>query len=65
MADHGAKAQRFIALCLLGALLFNFPVLAAFNIGGMVFGVPILYAYVLGAWAALVALLALVAETKR
>ncbi len=58
-----AKSHRFVALCLLGLLLFNFPILALFNVPGMLLGVPVLYAYIFGAWAALIALLALVAET--
>ena len=56
------KSQRFVALCMLGMLLFNFPILALFNVGGTLFGVPVLYAYLFMAWAALIALMALVAE---
>jgi hypothetical protein len=57
-----SKAQRFVALCMLGMLLFNFPILALFNVPGTLFGVPALYAYIFVAWAALIALMALVAE---
>jgi hypothetical protein len=57
-----SKSQRFVALCMLGMVLFNFPILALFNIGGTLFGVPVLYAYIFAAWAALIALMALVAE---
>ena len=57
-----SKSQRFVALCMLGMVLFNFPVLALFNVGGTLFGIPLLYAYIFMAWAALVALMALVAE---
>jgi hypothetical protein len=56
------KEQRFVALCMLGMLLFNFPILALFNVPATLFGVPLLYAYVFIAWAALIALMALVAE---
>ena len=56
------KSQRFVALCMLGMVLFNFPILALFNVGGTLFGVPVLYAYIFAAWAALIALMALVAE---
>jgi hypothetical protein len=56
------KAQRFVALCMLGMLLFNFPILALFNVSGTLFGVPVLYAYIFVAWAALIALMARVAE---
>ena len=59
-----AKVARFVALCILGMLLFNFPVLALFNVPGRVFGVPVLYVYIFAAWAVLIALMALVAEKK-
>ena len=57
------KGQRFVALCMLGMLLFNYPVLALFNVSGTVFGVPMLYAYIFAAWAGLIALMARVAES--
>ena len=63
MNEFQSKGQRFVALCMLGLLLFNFPILALFNLSGVVFGVPILYAYIFLAWAALIALMAIVAET--
>jgi hypothetical protein len=56
------KRQRFVALCMLGMVLFNFPILALFNVSGTLFGVPLLYAYIFMAWAALIALMALTAE---
>ncbi len=59
-----AKSQRFVALCVLGLLLFNFPILALFNVAGAFLGIPVLYLYLFGAWAGLIALMALVAETK-
>ena len=57
-----SKGPRFVAICMLGMVLFNFPILALFNVGGTLLGVPVLYAYVFLAWAALIALMALVAE---
>jgi hypothetical protein len=56
------RAPRFVALCMLGMLLFNYPVLALFNVSGTLFGVPMLYAYIFLAWTALIALMALVAN---
>ncbi|MGA8050608.1 MAG: hypothetical protein WCA09_10600 [Burkholderiales bacterium] len=56
------RAQRLVALCMLGLVLFNYPVLAIFNVPGSVLGIPILYAYIFAAWAALIALMALVVE---
>ena len=61
MEDKG-KEQRFVALCMLGLVLFNFPVLALFNVGGSVFGVPVLYAYIFAAWALVIALMYWLAE---
>ena len=57
-----AKTQRFVALCMLGLVAFNYPVLALFNVPGTLFGVPVLYAYLFIAWAALIALMALAAR---
>jgi hypothetical protein len=59
-----SKGQRLIALCMLGTLLFSYPMLALFNVSGAFFGVPVLYAYIFIAWAVLVALMALVAESS-
>jgi hypothetical protein len=58
------RAPRFVALCMLGVVLFNFPVLALFNVPGTFLGIPVLYAYIFAAWAALIALMALAAEAR-
>ena len=63
MNSPARKGQRLVALCMLGALLFNFPILALFNVGGTVFGVPVLYAYLFAAWAGLIGLIAYVVES--
>ena len=63
MSEFTSKAHRFVALCMLGVLLFNYPILALFNVTGTVFGVPLLYAYVFVAWALLIAMMAFVAES--
>jgi hypothetical protein len=65
MDDRDVKGQRLIALFVLGCLLFNYPVLSLFNVAGAVFGVPVLYAYLFVAWALLIMLMALAAETRR
>ena len=65
MSDFESKGQRFVALCMLGMLLFNFPILALFNVSGVLFGVPVLYVYMFVAWAVLIALLAWIAESGR
>jgi hypothetical protein len=64
MSDSSVKSQRFIALCILGVLLFNYPILALFNVPGTLFGVPVLYAYMFGAWAGLIGLMALAVRSR-
>jgi hypothetical protein len=60
--NEDAKGQRFVALCMLGLVLFNYPVLALFNVPGTLLGIPVLYAYLFIAWAVLIALMAVVAN---
>jgi hypothetical protein len=64
MDDRDVKGQRLIALFVLGCLLFNYPVLSLFNAAVEFLGVPVLYAYIFAAWALLVALMALVVESR-
>jgi hypothetical protein len=63
MSNFETKGQHFIALCMLGMLLFNYPILALFNVQGTLFGVPALYAYLFIAWAGLIAAMAYLAES--
>jgi hypothetical protein len=62
--DEMQTAQRFVALCLLGALLFNYPFLALFNRAALVFGIPIFYVYLFVVWAVLIAFMAYMVERK-
>ena len=64
MGEFDVRGQRLAALCLLGLLLFNYPLLAVFNVPGTLFGVPVLYAYFFLAWGALIALMALAIERR-
>ena len=64
MQDSQRRAHRMIALCMLGCVLFNFPVLALFNVPSTLLGVPVLYAYIFIAWTLLIALMAWVAEQR-
>ncbi|MCZ7562888.1 MAG: hypothetical protein M5U08_02965 [Burkholderiales bacterium] len=57
--------QRLVALGLLGALAFNYPILGLFNRAVAVLGIPLLYAYIFAAWALLIAAMALVVERGR
>lgn len=62
MTPRAGLAARLVALFALGVALFNYPLLALFDIAAGVLGIPALYAYVFGAWALLIALLALTIE---
>jgi len=62
MTKTSRGAPRLVGLFLLGCLLFNYPLLALFNVRASVFGIPLLYAYLFAAWALLIALLAVVME---
>lgn len=59
---QSAATARFVAVFLLGLVLFNPPLLAVFGVPAMLFGLPLLYLYLFAAWAALIALIGFVAE---
>jgi len=58
----GRRTAQLVALAMLGCLLFNYPILALFNLPGAVLGIPVLYAYIFTAWALLIALMKLAVE---
>ena len=62
MTNAGKRGPRLMALFLLGLLLFNYPVLALFNLPQTLFGIPLLYFHLFVAWAALIALMYWVIE---
>ncbi len=57
----GRTGERLVAIFVLGVVLFSPLVMGIFDRGPdtRVFGVPLLYAFLLGAWALLIALIAL------
>lgn len=65
MAHRAIRAQRLVALFMLGCVLFSYPLLSLFNVSGTVAGIPVLYAYLFGVWIALIALMILVVERGR
>jgi hypothetical protein len=65
MIRPSIKGQRLVALFLLGVLLLNYPLLNLFAHSAEVLGIPVLYAYVFAVWALLIALMALVVETRK
>lgn len=65
-APAGRKARsRMVALFLLGVVLFNPPLLDAFDVPHTVSGVPGIYLYVFGVWAAVVLGIGLGLERRR
>lgn len=63
MSRFETKGQHFLALFMFGMLVFNYPMLALFNVPGTLLGVPMLYAYIFIAWAGLIAAMAYLAES--
>ena len=64
MTKSSRRGPRLVGLFLLGCLLFNYPMLALFNVRASVLGIPLLYAYLFAAWSLLIVLLALVMERR-
>jgi len=64
MEEFDVRGQRLVAVCLLGFVLFSYPLLAVFNVQATVLGIPVLYAYFFVAWGALIALIAVVIERR-
>lgn len=49
-------SERYAALLILAALLFNPPIMSIFNSTELFIGVPILYLYLFCAWALIIGL---------
>ena len=64
MTPRAGLAARLVALFALGVVLFNYPLLALFDVAASVLGVPVLYAYIFGAWALLIVLFAFIVERR-
>jgi len=64
MHASSRKRQQLVGLFLLGCLLFNYPLITLFDRPVLVLGVPLLYAYLFGAWALVIALVAVIAERR-
>jgi hypothetical protein len=64
MHASSRKRQQLVGLFLLGCLFFNYPLVTLFDRPLLVLGVPLLYAYLFGAWALLIALVALIVERR-
>ncbi|MFO1412606.1 MAG: hypothetical protein U1F10_01560 [Burkholderiales bacterium] len=64
MTPRAGLAARLVALFALGVALFNYPLLALFDVAASTLGIPVLYVYIFGAWGLLIALLALTIERR-
>ncbi len=56
------RSARMVAVAALAVMLFNFPLLALFDVNVSVFGVPLLWVYLFVVWAAVIAAVAWVAR---
>jgi len=54
------KKRALISIFLIGAVLFNYPVLSLFNLNLIVYGIPLLYLYLFSVWGIIIALMAAV-----
>ena len=50
MTPDNIRNKRLFGLFLLGAVLFNFPILSLFNTEVMLFGIPLLYLFMFCIW---------------
>jgi hypothetical protein len=60
MKRTNVRNERLVGLFLLGLALFDYPLLALFNAPRLVLGFPLLYLYLFLAWAAVIAVVAIV-----
>jgi hypothetical protein len=65
MERDSLTGQRLVALCLIGCLTLNYPLLSLFSVDGLLWGIPILYIYLFTGWATLIAGMALIIEWRR
>lgn len=57
MTKANKKAKRLIGLFLLGILLFNYPIIALFNLKKLVLGLPLLFVYMFAVWSGFILLI--------
>ena len=65
MRGGGPKAAVLVALCALGVMLWNFPLLIVWDRAGTILGLPALPVMIFASWAGLIGLLAWVSERRR
>ncbi len=65
MGRHSLTGQRLVAICLIGLLILNYPLLSIFSTKGFIWGIPLLYVYLFVSWAALIGAMAFIIEFRR
>ena len=56
------RSARMVAVATLAVVLFDYPLLALFDVDVRVLGVPLLWAYLFTAWAGVIAIVAWLAR---
>ena len=64
MTRDKMNARRLVGLFLLGALIFNFPLLSLFNRPILILGIPALYLYLFAAWSLTILVMLILSRTK-
>lgn len=59
------RSERLVALFVLAALLFNYPILSLFAGDSLVFGLPLLYVYLFVAWGVVIGLTGWILRRRR
>lgn len=57
MTPANIKNKRLASLCILGWVLFNYPILSLVNKSYLVFGIPILYVFLFLSWGIFIVLI--------
>ena len=64
MPHNTDKNKRLVALFLLGAVFFNYPLISIFNHKSYVLGFPVLYLYIFSLWLIMIIIM-IVITTRR
>jgi hypothetical protein len=64
MPAKKSRDDRLIGLFLFGLLLFNYPLLAIFDVRMGLFGIPLFLFFIFSAWALFVVLIVLITASR-
>ena len=64
MTPESNKNRKLVGVFLLGAVLFNYPILSLFNLSVDFWGIPLPYLYLFSVWSLLIALMLLVTKNR-